>query len=131
MAYITKREAAKAKYRVSIKGRETARAYSKLYYHAVLKHDPEEKAKRNFANRQRHYARYGITPEEAIALKKAGCSLCGKLEGKMNMDHDHRTQQLRGVLCNPCNLMIGWMERAEENLEKINAYLGRSYGSVE
>ena len=128
--YPTSRELARRKYRASEKGREAARIYSRKYYHEVLKYNVAEKAKRKTANANNHYRKYGLTLEEAKGLKLAGCSLCGVKIGKMNVDHDHRTGKFRGILCNPCNLTIGWLERCEMRLSSINEYLGRSYGSV-
>ena len=48
------------------------------------------------------------------------CALCGKqlkLRGKdTHVDHDHKTNRVRGILCFSCNGKIG----AIENLEKEN-----------
>jgi hypothetical protein len=118
--------AVRDRYRKSPKGRETSRAYMREYYHNVLKHKPSEKAKRNAANRLNHYLRYGLFPHEADALKLSGCDLCGMRVGKMNIDHDHGTGEFRGVLCNPCNLMIGWIERGSSNMDKIKQYVDSS-----
>lgn len=61
---------------------------------------------------------YGITLEEynAILLKQHGvCAICGKPEiatrgGKLlalSVDHDHATNQIRGLLCESCNIGLG------------------------
>lgn len=116
------------RYRKSAKGKATNSAYSRAYYHRKLKHNPVFKAKTNQRNINNHYKRsYGLTAEEAMSLKKQGCALCGTMEGKLNIDHDHKTGKIRGVLCNPCNLMLGYYEQAEERRAVILEYLKRGY----
>jgi len=122
---------ARKRYRSSKKGKETARAYSTRYYHNVLKFKPEEVQKRRTANRLNHYRQYGLTSEQADVLKAKGCALCGSKTGKMNIDHDHATGRVRGALCNPCNLMIGWLEKAIPYMAQINQYMEGTNGSVE
>ena len=42
------------------------------------------------------------------------CAICGtRLEIGRNthVDHNHLTGKLRGVLCNKCNLHLGWLEK--------------------
>ena len=67
--------------------------------------------------RDRRYALkklYGITIEEYNRLLKEQdecCAICGKhqldFEKHLVVDHDHNTGEVRGLLCNNCNLMIG------------------------
>src|SRR5271167_40528 len=57
--------------------------------------------------------RYGITIEqfEEMLIKQNGlCAICNNLpeEGKrLNVDHDHKTNKVRALLCRNCNLLIG------------------------
>lgn len=48
------------------------------------------------------------------------CALCkvdqSQLKVKLNIDHNHKTGQIRGLLCNNCNRGIGHLQ---ENLETI------------
>ena len=69
--------------------------------------------------RQRGWKRAGIklTPKEydVIYNKQEGkCDICGKHQTKQKkklaVDHDHDTGQVRGLLCNRCNLGISWFE---------------------
>jgi hypothetical protein len=48
-----------------------------------------------------------------ILLRKQGhsCAICGEMEEKLVLDHDHSTGQVRGFLCNSCNIKIGHVER--------------------
>lgn len=64
----------------------------------------------------RHYyrSRYGLTIEEAEAMRAAGCWICGMKDteangrhSKLHIDHDHKTGLVRGVLCTNCNTGIG------------------------
>lgn len=61
---------------------------------------------------------YGITPEQygdMIAAQKGLCTICGKPETAvfngniktMHVDHCHKTNMLRDLLCGKCNGMLG------------------------
>jgi len=54
------------------------------------------------------------------------CDLCGE-HRELNKDHDHETGVHRGVLCNPCNIMIGFLEgRARRiGMDKIMRWIDR------
>jgi len=123
---------ATARYRRSPKGRQTTQEYDREYYHRVLKFDPVNKAKRKQQSENNYYKRYGLTKTEATEMKRRGCDLCGDRDGKMNIDHCHDTGRVRGVLCNPCNLMLGYIERGRKFGVKLDEYLGleTKHGSV-
>lgn len=54
-------------------------------------------------------ATYGITAAEYWAIFEAQgkkCYICGRATGRskrLSVDHDHKTGQVRGLLCTPCN----------------------------
>ena len=58
---------------------------------------------------------YKLTPEAYTAMLEAqnfSCKICRKpyKQGKywsMDVDHDHRTGRVRGLLCRQCNIVIG------------------------
>jgi hypothetical protein len=72
---------------------------------------------------------YGITKAQYDALLEAQggvCALCLRPPGKrrLNVDHDHETGRVRGLLCTICNRILGWIEQ-EGFLERALPYLQR------
>ena len=55
--------------------------------------------------------KWGITPEQFDSLLKAQgykCGICGRVEEKYwKVDHNHTTDDIRGLLCHRCNTGIG------------------------
>jgi Recombination endonuclease VII len=56
--------------------------------------------------------RYGATPtdvQQLIQNQGGRCPICGRcVDDRSALDHEHRTKELRGVLCpHPCNSAIG------------------------
>ena len=74
--------------------------------------------------------RYGITVEyfEQMFEKQKGCCLgCGihqdDLKKSLNIDHDHSTGKVRGLLCNPCNLLLGRIEKDIKVARRLIRYI--------
>ena len=67
---------------------------------------------------------YGITLaeyDEMFEKQKGLCNICGKpsMNGKrLCVDHNHETGEIRGLLCNWCNLRLGWYERNQQKVDK-------------
>jgi hypothetical protein len=80
--------------------------------------------------------KYGITLEEFNALSEEQghlCAICGKsntLHGKLVVDHNHNTGEVRGLICSPCNSALGHAQDSVNVLEKMIDYLNErgSYG---
>lgn len=72
-------------------------------------HREERKAAKLRAHSAYVLRTYGITGEEYWALYEAQggrCFICRRATGKskrLPVDHDHRTGEVRGLLCGPCN----------------------------
>lgn len=75
--------------------------------------------------------RYGITQEEYdnLFLKQEGkCKICQKHQSEFKkplfVDHDHNTNEIRGLLCSGCNVTIAIFDNetlltaAQEYLKK-------------
>jgi hypothetical protein len=77
--------------------------------------EPEQVAKRHTANRKVALRQYGLTPEDydrMLEKQDGGCAICGTAEpgGRsryLHVDHCHATNDVRGLLCGPCNLGLG------------------------
>jgi hypothetical protein len=65
-----------------------------------------------------------------VALQGDRCAICGTTyKGKRfqlwPVDHDHRTGQIRGLLCSKCNLGLGNFDDDADRLEAAVNYLRR------
>ena len=84
--------------------------------------------KKKIADRKSHLKRkYGLTIEEydaMLAAQDGGCASCGK-PNPDNVDHDHETGRVRGILCWNCNVGVGQFEDDIERLITATAYLDR------
>ena len=72
---------------------------------------------------------YGIDAEKyntMIVAQRGTCRICGKypVPGKrLEVDHDHLTGQVRGLLCRNCNTGIGRLGDDPETLQAAIDYL--------
>jgi len=62
------------------------------------------------------------------------CTICGKPPDTrwktLNIDHDHTTNKVRGLLCTRCNTVLGKVEDSPQLLMKLRDYLikhGKTY----
>jgi hypothetical protein len=80
--------------------------------------------------------RYGITYDQYEAMEKAQnglCKICRKPPRRLNengnrgenlhVDHDHKTGEVRGLLCYQCNSALGYFEDDPEVLTRASSYL--------
>lgn len=73
---------------------------------------------------------YGITEEdyqEMLVEQNNSCAICGvnqnDLRYKLYVDHDHKTGEVRGLLCKHCNSAIGLFNDNKSLLLKAIDYL--------
>jgi DNA-directed RNA polymerase subunit RPC12/RpoP len=119
----TKRDKVKQKeaireYSASDKGREKSRKrYQKNNYYL--------KQRDSFLRKH-----YGITLEDYGRMLQAQggvCAICGRppKTKSLNVDHDHRTKQVRGLLCVHCNHRLIGRFRDSSIFRKAADYLDR------
>ena len=80
--------------------------------------------KRNRAKVQRMHIRWKYGVEEIPDV----CDVCGgtSTNGKLiAVDHNHVTGEVRGFLCNGCNVAIGFVKEDPERLRRLADYLER------
>lgn len=88
----------------------------------------ENKTMVDQTNRKNHlFRKYSITPEDyqkLVSIQGGACGICGgeKPNGRStnwNVDHDHSTNRVRGLLCTGCNRILGRIEKmGVGNIEK-------------
>ena len=61
--------------------------------------------------------KYGITLEEYNQMlidQEGKCLICNKhytkFESNLSVDHNHKTGEIRGLLCKNCNVGLGFFE---------------------
>ena len=62
-----------------------------------------------------------------MAEQKGLCAICQTQLEESNIDHDHTTGEVRGLLCTPCNLGIGMFKDNPDVLNRAIRYLGGSF----
>lgn len=101
-------------------------AYKRWYYN-----NPD---KRKACSRRAHLkAKYKITEERYLELLEAQdgkCAICHKHHSEIRkilfVDHDHRSGEIRGLLCSECNFALGLLRDSPEIMHNMIAYLQKS-----
>lgn len=74
---------------------------------------------------------YGITLaefEDRARRQEGRCIVCNRLPdwGTLNVDHDHETGKIRGLLCGRCNRSLGLVADNPDTLRRLAVYLEQS-----
>lgn len=95
------------------------------------------RARREALGPQPRCTRYGLTIDDYDAMLEVqggACAICRRTEnGKrqfFDIDHDHATGEIRGLLCNRCNRLLSNACDDVNNLHAAIAYLERSVDEV-
>lgn len=95
-------------------------------------HWREEKKRRKAANHERMVQRtYGLNSGDydRLYLHQTGvCAICKRATGatrKLSVDHDHASGKVRGLLCRPCNDMLGHSRDSDMFFYRAANYLQR------
>ena len=124
---------------IRLQKKEKNKAFFKKYYEkhseeikkrtAQWYKDNPDKAKQHRLNR------YGITVAELnhMTITQNGkCSICGVLfdseKVRKVIDHDHKTEEVRELLCAHCNTGIGYFKENINTLKSAVSYLEKWKG---
>lgn len=92
-----------------------------------LEESIEDRKKRQEWMRRGHLSRkYGLTTEEfsAMILKQQNkCKICECDLDDPQIDHDHDTGKIRGLLCRPCNMSLGLLKENPQTLRNMITYI--------
>lgn len=107
------RRAVRRAYKKSKRGKEAEKRYRQS----------QKFKQRSSLERLKH--RYNLTPTDYQLLKDKQNGLCAicknppKVGTRLVVDHSHKTNQVRGLLCGPCNMALGLLK---DNID----FLGRA-----
>lgn len=110
-----------------------ARRKSKREYMARERaKDPEKYRK---ATKRANLKKYGLSLErfEAMKLSQGGlCAACGSpgsSRGELCVDHNHSTGAVRGLLCDRCNVALGYALESPAILRGLADYIERTHAT--
>lgn len=85
--------------------------------------------------------KYGLSKEDYQRMQRAQnfkCAICLQQDfdekrglRRLCVDHDHKTDKVRGLLCSKCNTMLGMAKDNPEVLERAAAYLAQPQISLD
>ena len=110
--------------------KECSAEHAKVYRNSPSGRAAKKRAAEKFNLR----SKYGLTKEAYFAMHSAQsglCAICNKPEWtsrlgtvrRLGVDHDHRTNQVRELLCGTCNQGIARFHDDPELLEAAAAYM--------
>lgn len=138
-AYMRWYYAEKPEYRAQIAERSRKWKADNAAAHAAQRKDYDTSPRgRRLKLDNRLRSTYGITLEDYEALlveQNFVCKLCG-IEAwaaggpgnRLNVDHDHKTGGIRGLLCSKCNVGLGAFGDDPDRLIKAAAYVRQNGG---
>ena len=99
------------------------------------KSKPKRRSRKGTAARANHiFRKYGLHTSEyeaILAAQNYKCAICIEPLSKENVDHNHDTKTVRGILCTHCNTGLGMFKDNTHILSAAIDYLVRhgSYSS--
>ena len=95
-----------------------------------------KKRPKNAEARRRHHLKktYGLSLEEynqKLVTQNGVCAICKQPElsirrgsyKSLDVDHNHETGEIRGLLCSACNAALGLLKEDAQRIESLLAYL--------
>ncbi len=114
---------------------EKKREAARLYKRKQWEKDPEamKAARRKYLVENPHKSKewgrrghlkhkYGVTPEwydQRFDIQGGACLVCNRKDIELVIDHNHETNEVRGLLCNPCNMLVGFVEKDVTMIKRL------------
>ena len=97
----------------------------------LIPEPPKRISPRRLRSHDYRFELHGITRadfERMFAAQGGQCAICRRdiTETTSQVDHDHTTNAVRGLLCRDCNLGLGLFHDRAEALAAAIDYLGRT-----
>lgn len=106
-----------------------SKEYAKKYY-KENKHRFKKPMDKKYLREYVLKTKYGITLEEYNRMfneQQGCCAICNThqsdLTKALSVDHNHDTGEVRGLLCNRCNVALGYMNDDAKLLLNASQYL--------
>lgn len=96
-------------------------AYRKNRYHT----DPAFRQSRLMITK---FSRHNMKREEfdrMLVEQEGRCACCGRVPKRFEIDHDHHTGEIRGLLCGKCNTALGLLQDTVSGAKLAVDYLER------
>ena len=74
--------------------------------------------------------RYGLTLEQFENMRRKqndACALCGRTVKQLHVDHNHKTGNVRGLLCVKCNQGLGYFNDDTALLTRAIEYVKKEF----
>lgn len=98
------------------------------YQQNLKKRNPSYYQRYDASKRREYHLKttYGLTLldyEGLVSSQKGRCAICRRPNNALRVDHDHKTGQVRGLLCGKCNTALGGFNDSVVLLEHALSYL--------
>lgn len=111
--------------------KECMKEYNKEYRQTPEGRENQRRHVRKCSRRVMLKSKFGLTLEQynIMFIKQKGCcAICGRHQSEFKkclaVDHNHETEQIRGLLCVVCNTRLSFFED-KVFLKKMVAYLAK------
>lgn len=110
--------------------RKRVKDYYEEHKESILRRMAEKWSSLSIEEKRKKHLRdkYNLTLKGYTKLfeeQKGVCAICKKPSvERLNVDHNHRTGKVRGLLCNKCNRFLGFLETLpKETIQESFKYL--------
>jgi len=92
-----------------------------------MRNSPEGRRRQRAGHLHRKFGMTLRQYEEMLEAQEGRCAICGRpprVDVSLHIDHEHKTGQIRGLLCFSCNAALGYFGDDGDRLIRAVNYLG-------